>query len=118
MAVKKDNVKYSEWAIRTEPYRTVHSPRDSVRLALENSERGGDSAQKCSVRFSTVRGCTPGLPYIVGESYRTVHSPFDSVRLTLEIPSGEAIQLANARYGSARFEDVRYGEPSLLVITS
>src|SRR5437762_1679105 len=30
-----------------------------------------------------------------------------------KIPSGEAIRLANARYGSVRFEDVRYGEPSL-----
>jgi len=48
----------TEWAIRTESYRTVHSPRDSVRLALENSERGGDSARKCSVRFGTARGCT------------------------------------------------------------
>ena len=30
-----------------------------------------------------------------------------------KIPSGEAIRLANVRYGSVRFEDVRYGEPSL-----
>src|SRR5271169_915269 len=48
----------SEWAIRTKSYRTVHFPSDSVRLALENFERGGDSARKCSVRFGTVRGCT------------------------------------------------------------
>ena len=31
-----------------------------------------------------------------------------------KIPSGEAIRLANVRYGSVRFEDVRYGEPSLI----
>ena len=30
-----------------------------------------------------------------------------------KIPSGEAIRLENARYGSVWFEDVRYGEPSL-----
>src|SRR5947207_11393476 len=30
-----------------------------------------------------------------------------------KIPSGEAIRLENTRYGSVRFEDVRYGEPSL-----
>src|SRR5437762_10209383 len=30
-----------------------------------------------------------------------------------KFPSREAIRLANARYGSVRFEDVRYGEPSL-----
>src|SRR5437762_4991164 len=65
--------------LRAEPYRTEHSSSqfgsarilfepyiverehwdlDSVRLALENSERGGDSARKCTVRFGTVRGCT------------------------------------------------------------
>ena len=63
---------------RAEPYRTEHSSSqfgsarilfepyiierehwdlDSVRLALENFERGGDSARKCSVRFGTARGC-------------------------------------------------------------
>ena len=31
-----------------------------------------------------------------------------------KISSGEAIRLANARYGSVRFEDVRYGEPTLI----
>ena len=30
-----------------------------------------------------------------------------------KIPSGEAIRLENAQYGSLRFEDVPYGEPSL-----
>ena len=102
-----------EWAIRTESYRTVHSSLDSVRLALENSERRGDSARKCSVRFGTVRGCTPSLPYIVGYPYRTVHSPSIRFGSRSKIPSGEAIRLANVRYGSVRFEDVRYGEPSL-----
>ena len=64
---------------RAEPYRIEHSSSrfgsarvlfapyiierehwdpDSVRLALENFEQGGDSARKCSVRFGTVRGCT------------------------------------------------------------
>src|SRR5205814_2415890 len=43
-----------------EPYivEREHWDLDSVRLALENSERGGDSARKCTVRFGTVRGCT------------------------------------------------------------
>src|SRR5208282_4508112 len=46
--------------ILSEPYTVEreHWDPDSVRLALENSERGGDSARKCSVRFGTVRGCT------------------------------------------------------------
>src|SRR5437762_10209384 len=35
-----------------------HRDPDSVRLALEISEQGGNSARKCSVRFGTVRGCT------------------------------------------------------------
>jgi hypothetical protein len=64
---------------RAEPYRTEHSSSrfgsarifsnrtlssasietpDSVRLALENFERGGDSARKCTVRFGSARGCT------------------------------------------------------------
>ena len=31
-----------------------------------------------------------------------------------KIPSGEVIRFENARYGSVRLEDVRYGEPSLI----
>ena len=94
----------SEWAIRTKSYRTVHFPSDSVRLALENFERGGDSARKCSVRFGTVRGCTPSLPYIVGESYHTVHSPIDSVRLALEnFERGpDSARKCSVRFGTVR----------------
>ena len=33
-----------------------------------------------------------------------------------KIPSGKAIRLENAQYGSVRFDNVRYGEPSLKVI--
>ena len=53
---------YSDWfrLILFEPYiiEREHWNPDPVRLALENSERGGDSARKCSVRFGTVRGST------------------------------------------------------------
>ena len=103
-----------EWAIHTELYRTVHSSRDSVRLVPENSERGGDPARKCS---GTVRGCTPSLAYILGEPYRTIPHIPPSIRFgsRSKIPSGELIQLENARYGSVRLEDVRHGEPSLMV---
>jgi serine/threonine protein kinase len=41
----------AEWAIRTVPYRTVHSLLDSVRLALDIFEREPNKHAPCTVRF-------------------------------------------------------------------
>jgi hypothetical protein len=92
----------SEWAIRTESYRTVDSPLDSVRFA---------NARYGSVRLEDVRpGCH--TEWVI----RTIPYIPPSIRFgsRSKIPSREVIRLANARYGSVRLEDVWYGEPSLL----
>jgi len=58
--IEHSNSQFSSARILFEPYivEREHWDPDSVRLTLENSERGGDSARKCSVRYGTVRGCT------------------------------------------------------------
>src|SRR5271167_290560 len=58
--IEHSSSQFGSACILFEPYiiEREHWDLDSVRLALENFERGGDSARKCSVRFGTARGCT------------------------------------------------------------
>ena len=63
--IEHSSSQFGSARIPFEPYiiEREHCDPDSVRLALENSERGGDSARKCTVRFEDVRYGEPSLSF-------------------------------------------------------